>query len=181
MKNVCAKVLIKDYILETEDAFAQDIKKENYFGFIYMPKEDVIIKSTSLIFVVDENKTVDIVANYNSGTEITQLAENTAEPSWFNGGIADKSFDCTLDNYIIKSFTAIDTSDVNYLNTEKSLFQIMKDGKFNIYFKDDTNALDAQELLKNVKTDNNYFYVQMNSDTSFNMAEGMVEYRDLDD
>lgn len=174
MKNVCAKILIKDYILEA-DKTATDIPKKNYVGFVYMPKQDVVMEETSFVFLVDDGKTVDITANYLSSTTDDELDTATADSSWFSGGMADKLLTCELNDYILTTFTAIDSNDLNYLSEEKTIFKIMRDNKFSTYFKDSANVESSESLLENVNT-NNYFYLSLNSDSAYNMAEAFVTY-----
>lgn len=187
MKNVCKKIIIKDYILE-DGEYTSDIEREDYFGFVYMPKQTVTLTKTSFIFVVDEGKQVKTKVMYSSGSEQTVLEEETADSTWFVDGMTEKSLDVTdSSNYTLNQFTAIDTSDLTYLANGKTLFQILRDEKFGVYFKNidasdlNKNKTEAQEgtneiLLKNINTEN-CMYILMDADAPFNIAESFVNVK----
>lgn len=174
MRNVCAKILIKDYIL-ADGQRAIDIPKKNYVGFVYMPKESVVFKKANFAFGIDEEKTVNISANYKRETLKEEIKTDIADSTWIKNGDLEKSFDCELNEYIFTEFTAIDEPNLLYLNEPKTLFDICRDNKFNKFFKEDANKNDVNNLLDNVNT-NNYFYLKLNSDSPYNMAESFVEY-----
>ena len=174
MKNVCKKIMIKDYILEPEKT-AENIEKKNYFGFIYMPKQMVTLEETSFVFAVDEEKTVDFKMGYTNGVDNVLLEEETADSTWFNeDGLMEKALNTTkTKDYLLNQFTAIDESDIRYLSEGKTLFDILKDDKFLIYFKDTAGDYSAETLLNNVNT-GNYLYMQLTADAPYNMAEMFV-------
>lgn len=175
MRNVCTKILIKDYIVN-EGETATNIPKKNYVGFVYMPKQQVIMNSLEFLCAVDENKQVDISAKYKSDDLFKEVTSDKADSTWFKNGLVDKTLECNLSEYILQQFTALDSSDINYLSNGKTLFDIFKDGKFNTFFKSGVNANDVTSLLENINT-LNYFYLQMSADSSFNLAESSAEYK----
>ena len=178
MKNVCKKILIKDYILEAGETVS-DITKENYFGFVYMPKKAVTLKSTSFMFVVDDEQEVNLKLGYTNGVDDVSLEEAVADSSWFVNGMMDKALECTKTNeYIMNPFTAIDTNDLNYLAEEKTLFQILRDNKFETYFKNTNGDYSEETLLKNVNT-GNYIYMQMSAEAPYNFAEAFAEVKEF--
>ena len=174
MKNVCKKILIKDYILE-EGKTAENISKEQYFGLVYMPKQMVTIEYASYAFVIENEKTVDIKMAYASGTSQNIIVEATADETWFVDGQTKKMLETEGTNtYILNEFTAIDKNDLNYFATEKTLFQVLKDGRFEAYFKNTNGDYSEEVLLKNVNS-GNYLYMQLSADSPFNFAEVLVE------
>lgn len=174
MKNVCKKIMIKDYILEPEKT-AENIEKKNYFGFIYMPKQMVALEEASFVFAVDEEETVDFKMGYTNGVDDVLLEEETADSTWFNeDGLMEKALNTTkTKDYLLNQFTAIDESDIDYLSEGKTLFDILKDDKFLIYFKDTAGDYSEETLLKNINT-GNYLYMQLTADAPYNMAEMFV-------
>lgn len=175
MKNVCAKILIKDYILDA-DKTTSNIPKKNYLGFVYMPKQDVIINTARFIYAVDQDKTVSISANYKNETLIEEIATDTADSTWFSGSVSNKYFECKFDKYILNEFTAIETNNQGYLSEGKTIFDIYKDGKGDVYFNNPQNVSSNVNLLESFKT-NNYIYLQMQADSQYNMAESITDYQ----
>lgn len=174
MKNVCSKILIKDYIL-TEEEKSMDIPKNNYLGFVYMPKQDVTMKSTNFIFKIDNEQEVQIKANYKDGENITEIDAGTADSSWFKGGSMEKAMDLNLNSYNLKQFKSLDDNDINYFATEKSLFEICRENKQSIYFNDDVNFADSSTIMSGFKTDA-YFYLELQGNSNYNMVDIMVSY-----
>ncbi len=184
MKNVCKKILIKDYILD-EGEYTTNIPKKDYFGFVYMPKQMVTLEKTAFIFVVDEGKQVQTKVMYSDGMGQTVLEEATADSTWFVNGMMEKALNVEdSPNYTLNEFTAIDTSNLTYLEEGKTLFQILRDGRFETYFKNiniedlNKNKTETEDgtneiLLKNINT-GNCMYVQMGADAPFNIAESFV-------
>ncbi len=174
MKNVCKKILIKDYLCDGENGIT-NIQQKKYFGVVYMPKQDVTIKSTNIAIKVDEGATVDItMKNINEGS-INEINSAVADSSWFNGGVFGNAFTCELKDYPISKFTAIDEENFSYLNQEKTLFQILKDGKLSVYFNEGIENFDEQTLMENFKS-KDYLYLTLNSSDSFNVADIITEY-----
>lgn len=171
MKNVCKKIIIKDYLLE-ENKTVSDIPKKNYAGFIYMPRKNVIIESSYFIFAVDETKTVDITANFTNGTDIIEIKTATADSTWMKNGTSDKTFEIASPNeQLLAEFTAFNAENKEELKNGKTLFDLLKNETFNNYFKDTNGDFSISTLLKNVKTAN-YMYLELASDSAFNFTEG---------
>ena len=76
-KNVTPKIYVWDYILDGDDATLEKLPKKDYYGFIFMPKETVTMKSTSFIFVIDGGYGVDVTLKQKqSGQEANALCKH---------------------------------------------------------------------------------------------------------
>lgn len=174
MKNVCKKILIKDYLCDGENGIS-NIQQKKYFGVVYMPKQDMTINATNIAIKVDGDATVDVaMKNINEG-EINEITSGTADSSWFNSGVFGKVLTCELKDYPISKFLAIDESNISYLQQEKTLFQILKDGRFSTYFNDGLENFEEQTLMENFKS-KDYLYLSLNSGALFNVADIVTEY-----
>lgn len=174
MKNVCKKILIKDYLCETDNRVS-GVEKKNYFGMVFMPKENVVIKSTAIAAVVDAGQTVEIFAKYASDGNTEVINSGSASETWFEEGGANEALECDYNNFILNKFNAFNVEDSNYLKQGKTLFEILKDGKFETYFKNTDFDYSEQKLLENINT-SNYAYIQTKASLPFNMIDIVTEY-----
>ena len=178
MKNVCKRIIIKDFIFNAEDTGMINIEAKNYCGMVFMPKEDLTITNTEFAFIIPQGNNVTAsYYEYSDGVS-SQISTAEADSSWFKDGIIEELFKVDMSNNPLKKFEAIDTENINYLSDGVSLFTMLKDNKFNVYFNDiivniDTNTND---LLTNVKTDNyQYIECECNSDGYYIFTDALTE------
>ena len=82
-----------------------------------------------------------------------------------------KMFECNDINQNVSLFNAIDIQNVEYLQTKKTVFDLLRDDKYNIYFKEITDKdYSAINLLQNIKQDK-YLYLETSSIENFNIVE----------
>lgn len=174
MKNVCKKILIKDYLCN-EEGHISNVERKNYFGLVFMQKQNVVINTTNIAVIVEGEGTVDISVNYNGNENNVNIETDTADSSWYVDGIAETVVECDLSDYVLNKFTAIDEQDIEYLKNGKTLFEILKDEKFNLFFKDTAKDYSEEKLLQNINT-NNYVYVGTKSNSQFNIIDLVTEY-----
>lgn len=175
MKNVCSKVIVKDYLYESKDDGLSGVRSKNYIGMVFMPREDITIKDTSIAFVVGQNVTVDASVNYVESGEVTNIASAQVDDTWFQfqDNLCEKFLDAELKQYPVKEFTAFDDNK-NYLSEEKSIFTLLKKDIFNKYFNATTDY-SAENLIKSIKADN-YIYVGCQSDSVFILGDTITDY-----
>lgn len=175
MKNVCKKILIKDYLIEGTNTI-KDIPKKNFAGFVYMPRKMIMMKS-SFIFAVDEENTVDIAVNIKNNNEVTELATATADNTWMKDGYAENFLEFSSpEDILVSEFTAFNESNIQELSEGKTLFDVLKDGTFNNYFKNVNGSEDVSTLLENINS-NNYVYLNLNGTAPFNYSELLAEIK----
>lgn len=173
MKNVCKKIIIRDYLCEGENAGVSGVERENYLAMIFMQKKDVVFKETSIAVIVEDKSEVNLSINCVTGGEKSTITSATADSSWFSG-VAKNMLVGDLNDLELTEFTAIE-ADEEYLKYGQTLFQILKDNKFLNYFKDTAGDYAIGTLLQNVNT-SNYVYVESDAQTPFNMIDVFTKY-----
>ena len=176
MKNVCSRVIIKDFLFE-EDSGIINIDSKNYLGMVFMPKEDITITSTEFAFIVPQGITVEASYNHVDESNTTELASDTADSTWFVDGIVEKSLEVNTSEYPIAKFSAIDEENMEYLAQGVSIFKLLKDDKFGVYFNDIEISVETtiETLLNNVKTES-YQYLMCDSSGYYIVADILTEY-----
>ena len=174
MKNVCSKVIIKDYLLEDENSTLK-LNKENYLAGIFMPKKSTTISQTEFIYKVDENKTVKSNISFVGAENKDVLSTANVDSSWFNVTAQQAQIYEFATPITLETFTAIDTSNMQYLTEAKTLFEIIKDGKYNIYFSNNDNDYSNETLLLKVNSVN-YLMLDFESTSEFNFIDFYIEY-----
>lgn len=174
-KKVCDKIFVYDYILDEKDASLEDLPKKNYVGFVFMPKEDVILKSTSFRFVVDGGYGVNTLIKFKNNSEITNLTEETnVDITWYDQG-EYKTLDTKDINLSLSKFTAINMSNLSELETPVSIRTMLNEEKFQLYFNAIEGEYSSINLMDNINT-TNYLYLTFSSFDPFNFAEYVTEY-----
>ena len=169
-----------NYILDGDDATLEKLPKKDYYGFIFMPKETVTMKSTSFIFVIDGGYGVDVTLKQKqSGQEANALGgTENANASWFYDNHMQEFYECEFD-VTLNTFEAIDSNNLTALSTPISIYSMLGSGTYSTYFNT-TESYDGLTLIQNV-ADSNYIYLEMvNLDeykSPFNFAEQLVEYK----
>ena len=174
-KQVCDKLYVKDYILDSNSTL-KDMAKENYVGIIYMPKENVTINSASFIFVVDQGYgTKTELKLYNNSNSTSVAPETQIDVTWYKNSSDFKTYDAENINTNLTKFNAINNANTKELEQETSIYKLLKNGSYSTYFKQIEGNLNVENLLNNINTEN-YLYFQCDSQYSFNWAEYSVEY-----
>ena len=122
--NRCEKVMIKDEIA-TEDGLT-DIKQRKYLGSIYMPNDNILIAS-SILTVVSENESqitkTKLIQTKNGEEDVITEYDATADEPIFNGIIVPR---------YIEEFNSIDKNNISVFAGENgegiSLFDALKIG-----------------------------------------------------
>lgn len=176
--NTAPKIYVWDYILENKDDTLKQLPKKDYYGFVYMPKQNVEMTSASFVFVVGGGYGVDVCLYQQNQQTTTALGEvANANVTWFKDSHLEEMYEVEL-NKTLTQFTAIDTNDVTALSEPVSLFDLLEKGTYNIYFNE-TEDYEGITLLQNM-ADSNYIFLAMdNKDEQkdpFNFAEAFVEY-----
>lgn len=176
---VCPKLYVWDYILESEDDILEWLPKKDYCGMIYMPKEEVTITYTSFMFVVDGGYGVDVCLKQKTeGSDAIALGNTVnANASWYYDNHMQEYYECEF-NVTLNTFEAINTADLTALSTATSIYSLIKNGTYSIYF-DAVDEYSGQNLVNSVN-DANYMFLSLeNKDqysSPFNVAEHIVEY-----
>ena len=187
MTNVCKKIIIKDYIFDSEFSGVKEIEAKNYGGIVFMPKEDITIKDVEFGFIIAQGYNVN--ANYYNvqNEDITVLettSDNqtstdavTADSSWFEDGMIQKGLDVKPTEYPLAKFNALDENNLNYLSSGVSLFKLLKDNKFITYFNNIEISYETsiETLLQNVNT-NSYQFLKCDSDAYYIVADVFTVY-----
>ena len=177
MKNVCKKIIIKDYIFE-EDSGIKELEAKKYGGLVFMPKEDVTITDLEFGFIVPQGVEVNATYNCYENGQITEIANATADSSWFVDGIIENSLHIDIADKTIKKFTALDEENIEYLTSGMSLFNLIKNEKINTYFNGLIVGYETtiNDLLCNIKTDN-YHYLKCQAEGYYIVADVLTEYK----
>ncbi len=176
MKNVCSKIIIKDYLFEDAESGLKELPKKNYFGMVFMPNKDVTITDSAFVAILDNTRTADIAVKYKEGALPPEtIEEATADETWFVDGKIDVSLDVDLSEYPLSIFEAIDENNINYLAEGKSLFTMLRENTFETYFNDTLGDYSEQALLENIKA-NNYIYLDIDADSYFIITDSYSEY-----
>lgn len=174
-KQVCDKIFVYDYILDGNDDSLEDLPKKNYVGFVFMPKEDVVLKSTSFRFVVDGGYGVNTLIKFKNNLEITNIIEETnVDITWYDNGDY-KTLDAEDINLSLSKFTAINMSNLSELETPVSIRTLLNEEKYQLYFNLIEGEYSASNLMDNINTAN-YLYLTYSSFDPFNFAEYITEY-----
>lgn len=175
-KNVCDKIFVLDYIFNSEDSTLENLQKKDYVGFVYMPKQDVTIKTASFVFVVDGGYGTNVTFNKttNSITETIKPTTNV-DITWYDDGDFKILYEDDEFNENISQFTAINGGNINELSTDISIYSMLANNLYLTYFKQFEGEISAENLLQNINS-NNYVYLQFDSQFAFNFAEYIVEY-----
>lgn len=174
-KTVCDKIFVYDYIFNEEDDSLEDLSKKNYVGFVFMPKEDVVLNSTSFRFVVDGGYGVNTSIKFKNNSEITNIIEETnVDITWYDEG-EYKTLDAEDINLSLSKFTAINLSNLSDLETPVSIRTLLNEEKFQLYFNAIEGEYSSINLMDNINT-TNYLYLTFSSFDPFNFAEYVTEY-----
>ncbi|MBE7082505.1 MAG: hypothetical protein E7378_02350 [Clostridiales bacterium] len=171
MGNIAPKVYVKDYI-PAGDETIQNITQEKYYGFVFMPKQNCEIKESSFTIITTGSNTATATLKLMSqGTASVVSQEQTVDNSWYDSQnqMPDKFYESGKINKNISTFTAIDTNDTGYLSAGKSIFELLRQNKFETYFKATTDY-SGNNLLENIKS-NDYLYLQISTQQGIFIAE----------
>lgn len=171
IKNICSKVFIQDFV-SLEDEGVQNLGCHNYVGYIFMPKKNITIKSTSFAVLPQNESTINLQLKKIDNGNMQNVGQcQTADSSWIVDEDFKKMFECNDINQNVSLFNAIDIQNVEYLQTKKTVFDLLRDDKYNIYFKEIADKdYSAINLLQNIKQDN-YLYLETSSIENFNIVE----------
>ena len=176
MKNVCSKIVIKDYLFEDAESGLKELPKKNYFGMVFMPNKEVTIKETAFTLILDNTRTANVAVKIKNAAQPPETIEEAeADETWFVDGEIKTTLDVNLEEYQVAQFGAIDTNNINYLAEGKSLFTMLREDKFETYFNNTLGDYSEQALLENIKT-NNYLYLDIDADSYFVVADIYSEY-----
>lgn len=199
--NVTAPLYyVKDVILEGPEAMIPSQDPKNYVAFIYMPRTDVYLVSSSFSFYFPEengevneiytkqpyatNVLFEYITVHNS-EEVTYF-NATADSSWWQEGTAQQLAEV---NYIpdegspLPKFTSIDESNPII---DKSLYSTLFDDNENAsthnvkkYFTANQiqqEDLDYYEISYLPHNDGTYFYIRLTADGIFQYCEYQAEF-----
>lgn len=173
-KQVLPKLVVKDLVFEEGKNELGEISREKYFGYVFMPKENVTFTTISFRFVINQGYTANVALIKNdNGSEQTLLEEQTIDNSWYNDG--DYKIYEYNGSQETSAFTAINSANTSELKDGVSLYNLIVNNQYSTYFKAITGEYTGEELLKNINS-NNYIYLKCLSNTSFNLAEYITEY-----
>lgn len=179
-KNVTPKIYVWDYILDGKDDSLKKLPRKDYYGFIFMPKQDTKMTFASFIFVVDQGYGVDVCLKHKTSeqSEPTALGDVVnANVTWFDNQHTQKFYECDFDANL-NTFEAIDSNNTKALTTPTSIYTMLGNGIYSNYFNE-TENYDGLTLIENVAT-TNYIYLELNNKdedrSPFNFAEQIVEY-----
>lgn len=162
------KVYIKDHIFESDDAMMTNITQQNYISMIFMPKKNVTFTYISfLLGLIDYGNFNLYVQLGNDTINITSTQWSSVDDAGHDIWLYESSSSLNVD---VGIFSAIDTNDLNYLSTTKSLWQLMLEDRYNIYVQTIT-AEDGELVVTSETNDNNYLLVNFESDKDFNFVE----------
>ena len=160
------KLFVKDYILAGDDKMMENISKENYVAFIFMPKKNVSFSKCS--FSVGNADLSEFTINMaNNGSAITLTKDN------FDFGTEDtgNTFIYTTGenkNISVDTFTDIDTNNLNALSEGVSLFDIVENEDINYSTYLETKTETGVEYLT-IKQ--NGLVVSLSNKEAFNFVE----------
>lgn len=199
--NVTAPLYyVKDVILEGPEAMIPSQDPKNYVAFIYMPRTDVYLVSSSFSFYFPEENgevneiytkqpyATNVLFEYitvHNGEEVTYY-NATADSSWWKDGTAQQLAEVNytpVEGSPLPKFTSIDESNPII---DKSLYSTLFDDKENAsthnvkkYFTANQiqqGDLDYYEISYLPHNDGTYFYIRLTADGIFQYCEYEAEF-----
>lgn len=164
------KLFVKDFILNGDDSYLEGIEKKNYVALIYIPKTNYNFDYLSYMITVDPNAEFSMKVFVN-GSEIG-LSKSDGE-NWADEDATDLTYTYSSSKNLGKSLdstTIIDTANLNMLNSNCSLYKLVrltdeKNSDYNIYLE--SSAEDSSVLTYKKGS----MYVEFTSNTPFMFNE----------
>ena len=160
------KLFIKDYILES-DKMMEDVAKENYKTWIFMPNKNVSFEKLSFLVTHEDLNNFEIKA-FNNGNEITfkKGDNNLSDLGTEDGKSNTPTYEYVADklNEQATTFADIDVQNLNALISGNSLIEIVNNSNidFNLYLEN----IEGVYTFKNTGVSINFM-----SDLKFNCIE----------
>lgn len=173
MKKVCSKILVKDYLLNSEDE-RFTLEKKHYISFIYMPKQEVTINSLTYAYKVDGTQKLNSKLIYTKNSDSKTLVESNIDSSWYDG-VANET-----QEYIIPitlgAFTEIGAK-ANTFKTPISIFELRTNDEYSELFNgvDDNIEIDRTNIPETI-TSSERLMLEFDTDASFNFIDILAQY-----
>lgn len=177
IKKALPRIIVQDKLFENGKSDIEDLTREKYLGYVFMPKDNVTFKTLSFRFVVNQNHTAEVELKHYTQSGIQTIKEKTTiDYSWYN--VSTKEFtDYEITNLAeeVTPFTAINTANIQEISNGASLYYLFANNLYSTYFKEFEGEYTGQNLLENINSEN-YIYLQCSNDGAFNLAEYITEY-----
>ena len=177
MRNVCSRIIIRDYLFDGDEAGLENLPKKNYLGMTFMQNKDMTINGGGFVFILDSGMTASASVCYvNEDGDVSEIDSAEADETWFDG-TATTLFDVDLSSSPVKEFRAFDGDNQQYLQEGKSLFQIFRDGKYFEFFNNIDGDYSFENIINHINTDS-YIYIkaEVSPDGYYIVADAMLDY-----
>lgn len=177
IKKILPKITIKDKLFTGNNTELEELTREKYLGYVFMPKDNVTFKTLSFRFVVTQNHTAEVELKHYTQSGIQTIKEKTTiDYSWYNVDTEEfTDYEVTNLSENVTPFTAINTANIQELADGVSIYYLLANNLYSTYFKVFEGECTGQNLLENINSDN-YIYLQCSNDGAFNLAEYVTEY-----